>query len=208
MVQLLQGPSGVSSAGPIPRARPRPRFRKGAGMMKKVLVLRIALTGLFALCSLPARAQVAGTKGRFAAGFEAGAAFPFEGDYATGWTAAGSFDYSVAPRVALRASAGYARFSTPFADPFTRGALLGSVVYQFDLGAVRPYGRAGLGLYVVSPPVGSTRSRLGAHLGGGVEWLLGPRTALTGELLVDLLGSAEDRSTSSVTLTAGFRYYF
>ena len=175
-------------------------------MVKKLLALCV----LLGAATLPALAQtpVAGEKGRFAAGFDAGATFPFGSGYDTGWALDGSFDYYVARLLAVRASAGYARSSTDLADPFTRASFLVSAVLQFENGRSRPYARAGLGVYVVSPPVGATRGRLGVHVGGGVEWFFRPRTSLTGELLLHLLPSAEDRSTSSLDLTVGLRTYF
>lgn len=175
-------------------------------MVKKLLALCV----LFGAAALPALSQapVAGEKGRFAAGFDAGATFPFGSGYDTGWAVDGSLDYYVARLLAIRASAGYARSSTELADPFTRASFLGSAVFQFEDGVLRPYARAGLGVYVVSPPVGATRGRVGLHAGGGVEWFFRPRTSLTGELLLHLLPSAEDRSTSSLDLTVGLRTYF
>ena len=179
----------------------------GPGMVKRLLVLCF----LLGAAAPPALAQVtpaAGEKGRFAAGFDAGATFPFGSGYDTGWTVDGSLDYYVARFLAIRGSAGYADSTTNLADSFTKASLLASAVFQFPQGAVRPYARAGLGVYVVSPPVGSTRGRLGLHAGGGLEWFFNPRTSVTGELLLQLLPSAEDRSTSSLDLTAGIRHYF
>jgi hypothetical protein len=176
-------------------------------MMKKLLALCV----LLGAAAAPARAQmapVAGEKGRFAAGVDAGATFPFGAGYDTGWGLDASFDYYVARLFAVRASAGYARSSTEFADPFTRASLLGSAVFQFENGALRPYARAGLGVYVVSPPVGATRTRVGVHAGGGLEWFFKPTTSLTGEILVHVLPSTEDRSTSALDLTVGIRRYF
>ena len=178
-----------------------------AGMVKKLLVLCVLL-GAAALPALSQTTPIAGEKGRFAAGFDAGATFPFGSGYSTGWTVDGSFDYYVARLLAIRASAGYTSSSTDLGDNFTKSSLLGSAVFQFEHGTLRPYARAGVGVYVVSPPVGSTRGRFGVHLGGGVEWFFSPRTSLTGELLLHLLPSAEDRSTSSLDLTAGLRTYF
>lgn len=176
-------------------------------MMKKLLVLCVFL----AAAALPALSQttpVAGEKGRFAAGLDAGLTFPFGAGYDPGWAVNGSFDYYVARLFALRASAGYASSSTDFTDSFTRASFLGSAVLQFGDGALRPYARAGLGVYAVSPPVGATRARVGVHAGGGLEWFFHPRTALTGEALFHLLPDAEDRSTSSVDVTLGLRHYF
>jgi hypothetical protein len=171
----------------------------------------LVLCALLAGSAFPALSQtppVAGEKGRFAAGVDGGLTFPFGAGYDPGWAVNGSFDYYVARLFAIRASAGYASSSTDFTDSFTRASLLGSAVFQFDTRALRPFARAGLGVYSVSPPVGATRARVGVHAGGGVEWFFNPRTSLTGEALFHLLPDAEDRSTSSVDVTLGVRHYF
>lgn len=181
-------------------------------MMKKLLVL----CAFLATAALPALSQttagqttpVAGEKGRVAAGLDGGVTFPFGSGFDPGWAVNGSFDYFVSRLFALRASAGYASSSTEFTDEFTRSSFLVSGVYQFDGGALRPYGRAGIGGYVISPPIGETRGRFGVHLGGGLEWFFHPRTSLTGEALLHLLPSAEDRSTSGLDVTFGLRHYF
>ena len=181
-------------------------------MMKKML----ALFALSSAVSFAASAQttsykaapVAGEKGHFAAGFAGGVIFPFGDGYDPGWLVDGSFDYYVSRLFAVRGSAGYQHSSTNLGAAFTRASFLGSAVLQFDRGSWRPYVRGGLGLYAVSPPVGSTRARLGLHGGGGLEWFLGLRTSLTTDLVLHILPSAEDRSTSSLDLAFGVRQYF
>lgn len=176
-------------------------------MMKKLPVLCL----LVAVLSLPAFSQttpVAGEKGRFAAGLDAGVSFPFGAGYDPGWTVNGSFDYYLSRLFAVRGTAGYSSYSTDFTDSFTRASFLASAVWQLDRASLRPYGRIGLGVYAVSPPVGASRARVGVHAGGGVEWFLHPRTSLTGDAVVHLLPDAEDRSASAFDVTLGFRHYF
>jgi hypothetical protein len=176
-------------------------------MMKKLPVLLV----IAVVCARSAFAQtapVAGEKGRFAAAFDAGVTFPFGAGYDPGWTVNGSFDYYLSHLFAIRGTAGYESSSTSFTDSFTRASFLASGVWQFDRGALRPYGRIGVGVYAISPPVGATRARVGVHAGGGVEWFFNPRTSLTGDAVVHLLPDTEDRSTSSVDVTLGLRHYF
>jgi opacity protein-like surface antigen len=197
MMQTLRTPSG-------------PGFASCGDMMKKLLCLSV----LFVAAARPAVSQtsqtasVAGERGRFAAGLDAGVTFPFGSGFDAGWVANASFDYFLSRAFAVRASAGYARSSTEFEDPFTRSSFLLSAVFPFDRGAFRPYARVGVGGYVISPPIGESRGRFGAHLGGGAEWLFQPRTALTGEALLHLIPEAEDRSTSGIDVTLGVRHYF
>ena len=181
-------------------------------MMKKMLApgtLALALSApSLAQTSSYAASPVAGEKGHVAAGFGGGVTFPFESGTHVGWLLDGSFDYYVSRLFAVRGTAAYTHASTDFTDAFTKASFLGSAVFQFDHRALRPYVLGGLGLYAVSPPVGSTRARLGIHAGGGVEWFFGLRTALTGEAVLHLLPSAEDRSTSSIDVAFGVRQYF
>lgn len=176
-------------------------------MMKKLLVLCAFLIACGpTLAQTPA--AVAGEKGRTAAGLAVGGTFPFGANYDPGWIVEGSFDYYLGRLFAIRGTASYASSSTSFTDDFTRASFLGSAVFEFGGGSLRPYARGGIGLYVVSPPVGETRGRVGAHLGGGVEWFFNPRTALTGDAVFHLLPDTEDRSTSSFDVTIGVRHYF
>ena len=165
-------------------------------MMKKLLVLCAFLIACGpTLAQTPA--AVAGEKGRTAAGLAVGGTFPFGANYDPGWIVEGSFDYYLGRLFAIRGTASYASSSTSFTDDFTRASFLGSAVFEFGGGSLRPYARGGIGLYVVSPPVGETRGRVGAHLGGGVEWFFNPRTALTGDAVFHLLPDTEARPPST-----------
>lgn len=168
------------------------------------VVLAILLATAFAS---PVRAQFL-EKGQVAFGIAAGLSEPFASSYGAGWAMDGSFDYYVSNRIGLRGSAGYTHSSTDLDGSFSTGSFLASAVYPFDLGSVHPFARAGIGLYVVSPPEGGSPVRVGAHFGGGAEWFFKRRVSLTGEALFHLLGSVAGRSASSFTLTAGVRYYF
>ena len=124
-------------------------------MMKKLpLVLvcaAVCARSAFAQTAPVQTAPVAGERGRFAAAFDGGVTFPFGAGYDPGWTVNGSFDYYLSHLFAIRGTAGYASSSTSFTDSFTRSSFLASGVWQFDRGALRPYGRIGVGV---------TRSRL------------------------------------------------
>ncbi len=180
-------------------------------MVKKIL-LAVALSGPLSAAAqtytAPATTPVAGEKGRFAAGIAGGAAFPFGSGYDPGWLVDGSFDWYASRLIAFRGSAGYASSSTELADRYTRASFLGSGVLQFESGVLRPYVRAGVGVYWISPPIGESRARFGVHGGGGVEWFFRPRTSLTGDAVFHLLPSVEDRSASSFDLAFGIRQYF
>jgi hypothetical protein len=171
------------------------------------LLKHLPVVAVLLLVADSARAELP-EKGQFAFGFTAGLSEPFASSYGAGWTVDGSFDYYVSNRIGLRGTAGYSHSSTSLGDSFSRGSFLASGVYQVDLGSIHPFARAGIGLYVVSPPEGGSPVRVGAHAGGGVEWFFKRRVSLTGEALFHLLGSVAGRSASSFTLTAGVRYYF
>jgi hypothetical protein len=170
----------------------------------------LAVISLFVLSSalaLPLRAEFP-EKGQYAVGFAAGLSEPFASSYHAGWTFNGSFDYYVSNHIGLRGSAGYSHSSTDFGGAYWKGSFLASAVYPFGADSVHPFARAGIGLYLVSPPGEGNRARLGAHVGGGVEWFFKRRVSLTGEGLFHVLTNVVGRGASSFELTAGVRYYF
>ncbi len=138
-----------------------------------------------------------------------GLVVPFEGDYKLGFHLDGSMDYYVSPTIGVRATAGYMREGTDVGGAnVSAGYLLGSGVYFWDRGKLRPFAQAGLGFYSIEPVDGGHSGRLGLHAGGGVEYFLDRRTAVTGAALLHFVGSVGGRSSSFLALTGGIRYHF
>ena len=166
------------------------------------------LTALFALAAPASAATPEKEHAAIGGGF--GLYAPFESDYKLGFTIQGSLDYYFARRFAGRATAGYARSSSKsFDNPSaSTGYVLASGVYNWEMEKIHPYALVGIGLYAVSPAYGGTTARVGAHAGGGVEFFLDRRTAITGEGVLHFLGSVSDQKQGFFALNAGVRYFF
>ncbi len=174
-----------------------------------VLVRALVLCAAVLVAS-PLRAAVGPEKGGVAVGASLGAALPFESDYKTGWTLAGTFDYYFSNDWGVRATLGYLGLGTKLegtTDPNST-YLLASAVWTGKGEKVRPYALGGIGLYVFEPSVGGRSGRAGLHAGGGVEFSLARRWSVTGEGLFHFVSDAGEKKTSFFGLSGGFRYRF
>lgn len=176
-------------------------------MRKLSLLPALLLTSLLAAAPLSAAKP---EEGHVAIGATAGAAVPFESDYSLGFQLEASLDYYLSSNIALRATGGYLRNVTELAgDPtVTQGYFLGSALYVWDQGSLRPFVQAGLGFHAVEPVEGGRSGRAGVHVGGGAEFLLDRRLAVVGQALVHFVGGVGDRSSTFLGLAAGLRYHF
>lgn len=175
-------------------------------------VLRVAsgtLLALLALGPLTASAQIP-QKDQTALSFAVGPAIPFNGDYKTGFLVEASLDYYLRQSYGVRGTAGYTRNSTSLpGDPSgDKGYFLVSGFYTWNLGELRPFASLGVGLFAVNPAEGSTTARVGLVGGGGVEYFVKRRWAITGEARVDLMNSVATQTQSFLGVTAGVRYFF
>lgn len=172
----------------------------------------LVLGGLFAGLGLSstARGATLPEKDHAAVGGQLGLFAPFASEYKLGFSGSVSLDYYLSSRLGVRATAAYAQSGTSLSgDPNTSNAyFLGQGVYNFDLGDIHPYGALGFGVYRVDPGGGGSTGRVGLNLGGGVEYFVGRRTAVTGELLFHFLASVQERKASFATLVVGVRYFF
>lgn len=170
----------------------------------------VASSALLLLASRPAAAATLPEKDHAAIGGELGLFSPFASEYKLGYSGSVSLDYYLSARFGVRASAAYAQSGTKLdGSPNASNAyFLGQGVYNFDLGQIHPYGALGFGIYRVDPASGGSTGRVGLNLGGGADYFVSRRTAITGELLLHFLASVQDRKASFATLAVGVRYFF
>jgi opacity protein-like surface antigen len=174
--------------------------------LKKIVLCLGILTLSVPRLSRAATPEVGHVAFQGAAGLHA----PFESEEKLGFEVEGSAEYFWRQRIGFRATVGYARSTSKFPDnPIAAtGYLLGSGVYNFEMGNVHSFGLVGIGVYAVSPAVGGSTARFGVHAGGGAEYFLNRRTSVTGQGLFHFLGSVNDQKASFFGVTAGIRYYF
>jgi len=174
--------------------------------------VRLAALALVAAALLSPRLSFAATpeKDHVAGGLDFGLFDPFESTAKLGFQIQGSADYYLDRRYGVRATFGYARSGSDYAgDPSSsRAYLLVSGLYDWELGALHPFGVAGFGVYHVSPAVGGSSVRVGVHAGAGVDYYLDRRTAVTGQVLFHFLSSVADQKSSFAGLSVGIRYFF
>jgi hypothetical protein len=88
------------------------------------------------------------------------------------------------------------------------GYLLVSGLYVWDHGNIRPFAMAGTGYYIIEPAEGGKSGRLGFHLGGGLEYFVSRRSAVTGQALLQFPGSVGESTSSFLGFHVGYRYHF
>ena len=176
-------------------------------MSPKPIVLSL---GILTLCISGIARAATPEAGHIAFQAAAGLNAPFEKENKLGFEVEAAAEYFWRQRVGFRGTVGYARSTSNFPNSpiAATGYLLGSGVYNWELGNVHPFGLLGIGVYAVSPAVGGSTARFGVHAGAGAEYFLNRRTSVTGQGLFHFLGSVNDQKSSFFGATAGFRYYF
>lgn len=173
---------------------------------------RTLLALALSVIALPAAPASAATpeKGHIALGGGLGAYIPFERDYNIGFHLELTGDYYLSRRLGLRVTAALDQGNTELeGDPTQRvGLLLASAIYNFNVEEIHPFLQAGIGFYAVEPAIGGRTGRLGFHAGGGGDFFLSRRTALTLGGLLHFMGEAGNRTASFFSVSAGVRYFF
>lgn len=174
--------------------------------MKRLVPL--VVLAVAALVAAPGALAAVPEKGSIAVFASVGPAIPFEGDYEVGFHVEAGGEYYLSNVLALRGTLGLARSNADGGSSVTIGGLEASAVYYARRGKWSPFVFGGVGIHSVDPPGDGQTQRLGAHVGGGTEYYLNRRTALTGQVTGRFVGSAGGRTASYAALTAGIKYHF
>ena len=180
--------------------------------------MRLLITALFlshaVLMAVPAAAQTPDTA-MSAVGADVGVLFPDEA-FEPALTLDAFGEYYLTPRLSLRGLFGWANpgVEGQTEDHFRQVKLLFNAVYNWEGGAWHPFVTAGAGAYFVrlkregrGDPPGETRG--GLNFGGGAEYFTGARTAIKGELRLDIVSHPEGfPDATGVTLSIGVKQYF
>ena len=168
----------------------------------------VALVVAAALVAAPASVAAVPEKGSISIFAGIGPAIPFEGDYEVGFHLEAGGEYYLSNVLALRGTLGLTRSNADGGSGVTLGGLEASAVYYARRGKWSPYVLGGAGIHTVDPPGRGASQRLSAHVGGGTEYYLDRRTALTGEVIGRFVGSAGGRTSSFASLAVGIKYHF
>ena len=156
----------------------------------------------------PGASAVIPEKGSVAVFAAVGPTLPFEGDYDLGFQIETGGEYYFSPVFGVRATVSYANSGADGGSNVTIGGLEASAVYTSRRGDWAPFVLAGFGIHTVDPPSEGPSQRLGAHVGGGTDYFLDRRTALTGQFSARFVGSAGGRTSSFASVTFGIKYHF
>lgn len=171
------------------------------------LSLTIAALAAATLAAAPVAGATIPEKGSIAIFAAVGPADPFEGDYDLGYQVEAGGEYYLSNVLSGRATLSLAR-ANGAGSSVTIGGLEVSAVYSTRRGDWAPFVLGGFGIHTVDPPGDGPSQRLGLHVGGGTEYFLDRRTALTAQLTGRFIGSAGGRASSYASATVGIKYHF
>jgi hypothetical protein len=125
-----------------------------------------------------------------AVGVSFGVAIPGDDGLDTGPTLGVDGEYYLSPRISVRGQLTGAWWGITNAgddNDVSPAALSGNLIYNWEHGVFHPYATVGLGLYsyrFTENDLDSHDTTLGINIGGGVEYFIDGRDAITGELLI------------------------
>ena len=150
-----------------------------------------------------------------ALGAEVGVFLPRQNGMTTGPEIDGFYEYYLTARDSLRVGAGWANPKQEAnSDARTRTIRLGvDLIHNWEGGAVHPFVGVGLGTYFLQPRVsgtnlGSSATKLGGTLLGGVEFFTSDTFAVKGEARYNIVTKSGPYDPSGLSLTIGVKSYF
>jgi outer membrane protein with beta-barrel domain len=189
--------------------------------MQNNLIVVVVFAGLLGFGSTPVAAQRrAPAAGMWAVGGSIGPTSPADTGLDNGVDLVGNAEWYATPRLSVRGQLGGARWDVLGRGPDRRIAPFyadGNVVYNWEGGAVHPYVTGGLGVYRFRSSLGilpdTSDTHLGLNGGGGVEYFVTRRSAVTGELLLHKVGVFTSPLTTSSdgsfwSVSFGAKVYF
>jgi opacity protein-like surface antigen len=184
-------------------------------MFRRVLAV-IVLGTCIAVPGLAAAQERAPHTGSTAVGVDVGAFIPRDGQLDTALIVNALLEFYLTPRVSLRTDfgltdPGFAREST---DSLRQIPLRADVNYNWEGGKWHPFVGAGVGAYFIQfkdngEAFGSSETRPGFNLGGGIEYFTGRTVSLKGEARYHIIGKTRSgQDPSGLVFTGGVKKYF
>lgn len=157
-------------------------------------------------------------RGQFALGLNIGFAIPTEEVLDSGFTTNINGEYYVTPRLSIRGQFGGAWFSVQD-DALDQKVkpmhLTGTAVYNWERGKIHPYAGGGIGWYHFrfGEEDGSTDSKFGVNLGGGLEYFLSRSDTIVGDVTFHIVTGDPTSLIFAYdgkfwTITGGYKKYF
>jgi len=154
-----------------------------------------------------------------AVGVSVGFAIPTSDDLKTGLSVAMNLERYFTPRVSVRGQLGAAWMDYQghsFEGTEKPVSFTGNVVYNWEGGKIHPYATGGLGYYhfrYTENDIDSSDNHFGGNLGGGFDYFISRRDAITGEVLVHLIsgiaeGQLATHDATYWTINFGYKKYW
>jgi len=146
---------------------------------------------------------------------EVGLFMPTQDGMTTGPTVEGAYEYYLTARNSLRVGAGWAnpKVDREHSDSTRQVRVGADLIHNWEGGAVHPFVGAGAGSYFLQPmdngnSFGSSQTRFGARLLGGVEFFTARTFSVKGEARYDAVMKANGYNPSGLSLSIGVKSYF
>lgn len=154
--------------------------------------------------------------GSTAVGIDAGAFIPRDSQLDTAPVVNVLLEYYVTPRVSLRTGFGVTNpeFVRESSDSLRQIPLRADLNYNWEGGKWHPFVGTGVGAYFLQlkdngESFGSSETKVGFNVGGGVEYFTGRTVSLKGEGRYHMIGkTAGGQDPSGFVLTAGLKKYW
>jgi len=204
MPQLFRAPRGIV----IVHSRRNVMFKR---------VLGIIALGSCVMSPVVAAAQErAPHTGSTAVGVDAGVFMPRDGQLDPAPIVNLLLEYYVTPRVSLRTDFGVTNpgFVRESSDSLRQFPLRVDLNYNWEGGKWHPFVGTGVGAYFIQfrdngESFGSSETKLGLNLGGGVEYFTGRTVSLKGEARYHMIGrTAAGEDPSGLVFTGGLKKYW
>lgn len=188
--------------------------------MTHLNIRSLALATTLALCiAAPAQAQRREARNPHQGGSavlgEVGLFLPTQDGMTMGPAVEGAYEYYLTARNSLRLGVGWAnpKVDREHSDGTRQVRFGGDLIHNWEGGAIHPFVGAGAGSYFLQPidngnSFGSSNTRFGARLLGGVEYFTSRSFAIKGEGRYDAVMKANGYNPSGVTFSIGVKSYF
>ena len=184
-------------------------------MFKRVLGIIVAASCIMSPAMATAQERVPYT-GSVAVGVDAGAFIPRDDQLDLAPVVNVLLEYYMTPRVSLRTGFGITNpsFARESSDSLRQLPLRVDLNYNWERGRWHPFVGTGVGAYFIQPrdngeSFGSSETKVGFNVGGGVEYFTGRTVSLKGEgryHMIDRVAGGQD--PSGFVFTAGLKKYW
>jgi opacity protein-like surface antigen len=178
-------------------------------------LVHFILFGLMAGGPASAWAQRVPTTDSAAVGGDIGLFLPRDDTLSGGPTLEGFYEYYFEPRTSVRLGMGWAnpKFDRDDEDSMRYVRVAADLVYNWEGGAVHPFGGAGLGAYFLQEKdngrnIGDSETKFGGTLFGGVEFFSSRTFAVKAEAKYHVISNAGGFNPDGLSLTIGAKKYF